>query len=50
MDEAQHLAHRVAVLADGKIVADGTPATLAGRDATETRVRFRAPTDRPHAT
>jgi ABC-2 type transport system ATP-binding protein len=44
MDEAQHLAHRVAVMAAGRIVAQGTPATLAGRDATQTRVRFRVPT------
>jgi ABC-2 type transport system ATP-binding protein len=43
MDEAQHLAHRVAVLADGVIVAEGTPATLASRDQTQTRVRFRLP-------
>jgi ABC-2 type transport system ATP-binding protein len=43
MDEAQHLAHRVAVLAAGRIVAQGTPATLAARDQTLTRVRFHAP-------
>jgi ABC-2 type transport system ATP-binding protein len=45
MDEAQHLAHRVAVMAAGRIVAQGTPATLAGRDATHTRVRFRLPAE-----
>ena len=33
MDEAQHLADRVAVIARGRIVAEGTPSTLGGRDA-----------------
>ncbi len=32
MDEAQYLADRVAVIARGEIVAEGTPATIAGRD------------------
>jgi ABC-2 type transport system ATP-binding protein len=40
MDEAQHLADRVAVIADGRIVAEGAPATLAGRDATRARVSY----------
>lgn len=31
MDEAQHLANRVAVVARGRVVAEGSPATLAGR-------------------
>jgi ABC-2 type transport system ATP-binding protein len=44
MDEAQALAGRVAVIAAGRIVAEGSPATLAGRDAARARVRFRAPT------
>ena len=43
MDEAQHLADRVAVLAAGRIVAEGTPATLAGRDTARARLRFRLP-------
>jgi ABC-2 type transport system ATP-binding protein len=43
MDEAQHLADRVAVIASGRIVAEGTPATLAGRDTARARVRFRLP-------
>jgi len=43
MDEAQHLAHRVAVMANGKIVAEGTPSSLSARDHTKTRVRFRLP-------
>jgi ABC-2 type transport system ATP-binding protein len=38
MDEAQHLADRVAVIAAGRIVAEGPPDRLSGRDdATEIR-------------
>jgi ABC-2 type transport system ATP-binding protein len=40
MDEAQHLADRVAVIADGRIVGEGPPASLGGRDARATSVRF----------
>jgi len=43
MDEAQHLANRVAVIAAGRIVAEGTPATLAGRNTARARVRYRLP-------
>jgi len=43
MDEAQFLANRVAVIAAGKIVAEGDPATLAGRDAAKTTIHFRLP-------
>ena len=43
MDEAQYLADRVAVIAGGKFVAEGSPATLAGRDAEDTWIRFRLP-------
>jgi len=43
MDEAQYLADRVAVIAAGQIVAEGTPGTLAGRDVAKARVRFRLP-------
>jgi ABC-2 type transport system ATP-binding protein len=43
MDEAQHLADRVAVIADGRIVAEGAPATLGGRDATRARVSYHLP-------
>ena len=32
MEEAEALADRVAVIADGRVVAEGTPATLGGRD------------------
>ncbi|HET7236282.1 MAG TPA: ABC transporter ATP-binding protein [Actinomycetota bacterium] len=43
MDEAQHLAHRVAVIAKGKIVAEGPPATLGDRHVADTVIRFRRP-------
>jgi ABC-2 type transport system ATP-binding protein len=43
MDEAQYLADRVAIIAAGQIVAEGTPDTLAGRDLATKRVRFRLP-------
>lgn len=46
MDEAEQLADRVAIMARGEIVALGTPEELRGRH-TETRVRFRLPTDAP---
>lgn len=41
MDEAQHLADRVAVIAAGKIVAEGTPDSLGGRTTAKTLIRFR---------
>jgi ABC-2 type transport system ATP-binding protein len=47
MDEAQYLADRVAVIARGRIVAEGTPATLGGRHAARARVRFRLPAGSP---
>jgi ABC-2 type transport system ATP-binding protein len=40
MDEAQLLAHRVAVIARGLIVAEGSPRTLGGRHRGVTTVRF----------
>jgi ABC-2 type transport system ATP-binding protein len=40
MDEAQNLASRVAVIAKGRIVAEGPPSTLVGRGAAVTIVRF----------
>ena len=43
MDEAQVLADRVAVIASGQIVAEGTPATIGGRDSALTRIRFVLP-------
>ena len=47
MDEAQYLADRVAVIAKGRIVAEGPPDSLAGRDAMRARIRYRAPADAP---
>jgi ABC-2 type transport system ATP-binding protein len=49
MDEAQYLADRVAVIAKGRIVAEGPPDSLAGRDAMRTRIRFRPPAGAPAA-
>ena len=46
MDEAQALADRVAVIAAGRIVADGAPDRLAGRDSA-TEIRFAPPPDIP---
>ena len=43
MDEAQNLADRVAVISEGQIVAEGTPATLAGRDSARATVTFTLP-------
>jgi ABC-2 type transport system ATP-binding protein len=40
LDEAEALADRVAVLADGKIVAEGTPQTLGGRAHADATVRW----------
>jgi ABC-2 type transport system ATP-binding protein len=38
MDEAQYLADRVAVIAAGRFVAEGTPETLAGRNTARARL------------
>jgi ABC-2 type transport system ATP-binding protein len=46
MDEAQALADRVAVIAGGRIVAEGTPDTLGGRDHAASDVSFALPTGR----
>ncbi len=43
MDEAQFLADRVAVIASGRIVAEGTPATIGDRQHTGARLRYRLP-------
>ena len=43
MDEVQYLADRVVIIAAGKIVAQGTPDTLAGRENAAAVVRFRLP-------
>ena len=43
MDEAQELADRVAVISAGKIIEEGTPATLGGRDLARARISFTLP-------
>ncbi len=41
LEEAEELADRLAVLAEGRIVAEGTPATLGGRAAAGSKVTWR---------
>jgi len=43
MDEAQALADRLAVIAAGEIVAEGTPETLGGRDHAVSDIAFELP-------
>ena len=43
MDEAQHLADRVVVIAHGRVIAEGTPATLGRGTAEAALVSFRLP-------
>jgi ABC-2 type transport system ATP-binding protein len=43
MDEAEHLADRVMVIADGLIVAEGAPGTLGGRELASAQIRFTLP-------
>jgi ABC-2 type transport system ATP-binding protein len=43
MEEAQVLADRIVVIAQGRIVAEGTPETIGGRDRADTIVRFALP-------
>src|ERR671927_707574 len=43
MDEAESLADRIAVIAAGRIVAQGTPETLGGRERMAARVRVTLP-------
>jgi ABC-2 type transport system ATP-binding protein len=43
MEEAEYLADRITVIAAGRIVAEGTPATLGGRDAQGSTIRFSLP-------
>jgi ABC-2 type transport system ATP-binding protein len=43
MDEAEYLADRIAVIAAGHIVAEGTPRTLGGRQHMATTIRFILP-------
>ncbi|MDQ6614281.1 MAG: ABC transporter ATP-binding protein [Actinomycetota bacterium] len=43
MDEAQHLANRVAVISGGLFVAEGTPDSLGGRNQAAVHIRFGLP-------
>jgi ABC-2 type transport system ATP-binding protein len=43
MEEAEALADQVAIIASGKIVAHGPPASLGGRDQGAARIRFQLP-------
>jgi ABC-2 type transport system ATP-binding protein len=43
MDEAQHLAHRVAVMNAGQIIAIGRPEELGGRNLRPAEIRFTLP-------
>jgi ABC-2 type transport system ATP-binding protein len=43
MEEAEHLADRITVLAAGRIVAEGTAATLGGRDGKVSVISFTLP-------
>jgi ABC-2 type transport system ATP-binding protein len=43
MDEAQHLADRIAIIDHGRIVAQGTPETLGGRADGKSVIRFALP-------
>ena len=45
MDEAQHLANRVAVMNAGQIIAIGRPEELGGRDLRPAEIRFSLPVD-----
>ena len=46
LDEAEALADRIAVIVDGRIVADGPPATLADRHLEPTEIKVRLPAGR----
>jgi ABC-2 type transport system ATP-binding protein len=43
MDEAEYLADRLVVIADGRIVAEGTPDTIGGREGADAEIRFTLP-------
>jgi ABC-2 type transport system ATP-binding protein len=47
MEEAQYLADRVAVMAAGCVVAEGTPESIGGRDVGCVRIRFTLPDGLP---
>ena len=53
MEEAERLADRIAVIAAGRIIAQGTPRTLGGRDTAQANITFTPPksttaADLPH--
>ncbi len=50
MEEAQYLADRVAVIAAGRLVAQGTPASIGGRDTGSAQIRFTLPDGLPLST
>jgi ABC-2 type transport system ATP-binding protein len=43
MDEAQHLADRVVVVARGRVIAQGAPNSLGERERAKAHIRFRLP-------
>jgi ABC-2 type transport system ATP-binding protein len=43
MDEAEYLADRIVVIAAGRVVAEGTPTTLGGRDTMASTISFTVP-------
>jgi len=43
LEEAETLADRIMVLAGGRVVAEGTPATLGGRESAASRIAFTLP-------
>src|SRR4051794_10447017 len=45
MDEAERLADRIGVIVDGRLVAEGTPQTLGGRDRDKAAITFTLPAD-----
>ncbi len=47
LEEAEILADRIAVIDQGSIVADGTPAELGERDRAATKITFRLPDGTP---
>ena len=47
MEEAQYLADRVAIIVGGRLVAEGTPDSLGGRDAGAAQIRFVLPEGLP---
>src|SRR3954449_10416413 len=49
MDEAERLADRIGVIRDGRLVAEGTPDTLGGRDRADAAVSFALPDGVPAA-